>query len=149
MKRYIQADILFLATGALTLLVGLLFYNSTLDIAIHDMYFLISYFLIALILGATFLLFALIYYSFKRAGRPMYRILALMHYFLTVLPILATTLIDYSPSRHLSNQDFRDEMENAEKLNIIISALAFLWLIGQLIFITNILTTIMRKNASR
>lgn len=140
---------LFALTGVLTFSVGLFCLNSTLDINMHDTYFLISYLHVGTVLALTFLSIALIYFMFKRRNRPLYRRLGLTHYVLSILPIFAATLINFEPQRHLANQDFSEEMANVEKFNIVLSASLFLCLLGQVLFVTNIILTLLRKNAGR
>ncbi len=149
MRQYTQTDILFSITGLLILLAGTLFFRSTFNLAIHDTYFVISQTHIAIALCVTFLFFSLLYFIFKKANRPLYKRLGSIHYILTVLPLVATCIIDLLHSRRRAYENFSEEMEIMEKFNIIISISVLLCLLGQLLLVTNIIATLLRKNASR
>lgn len=149
MRQYTQTDILFSITGLLILLIGVLFFRSTFDLAIHDTYIVISQTHIAIALCALFFFFSLLYYIFKKLNRPLYRKLGLMHYFLTILPLVTTCIINSLPSRNRAYENMSEEMENMGKFNIIISISVLLCLLGQLLFVANIIATLFRKKISR
>lgn len=149
MRQYIHTDFLFTISGILILFCSLLFFHSTFDIPIHDTYFVISQTHIAIALCALFMFFALVYFSFKKANRPLYKRLGATHFILTILPILTVSIIQLLPSRHRVYQNMSEEMDNAAKFNVIISISILLCLIGQLLLLVNIVATLIRKNASR
>ena len=149
MKRYLHADFLFTVSGFVILLSGLLFFHSSFDIAIHDTYLIVSHTHIAIALCAICLFFALIYFVFKKMGRPLFQIPGSIHYVLTLLPILTIAVIDVLPGRYIPNQNFSEEMQSAEKYNIIIAVTILLCMLGQLSFLINIGATLFKKGTGR
>jgi heme/copper-type cytochrome/quinol oxidase subunit 1 len=149
MRQYTQTDFLFTITGGLILLIGQFFSNSILDIAIHDTYLLISYMHVAIILCASFLFFAFIYFILKKVNKPLYSVLGWTHYCLTVLPLLSATVINFTPNRHFANQNFNEEMANAERYNVIIVISVLLCILGQFLFVVNIIASLLKRKVKR
>ena len=63
--------LLFSATTALIILLGILTTNETLDIQLHDTYFIIEYLHLAIIISFLTGLTALTYYGLERFKRPI------------------------------------------------------------------------------
>ena len=147
-KKNIKIEFLFALTGLLILLVGLIFFRSTLDIVFHDTYLVISQVHITIGLFVIIGVFSLIYFFFKKIGKQLHELLGLIHYFFTILPLLTVTIINLLLNSHIPNQGFSKEMENAEKINMIIAVTVLFCLLGQVLFFVNIIITLLRKKTN-
>ncbi len=110
--------------------------NSAFDIQNHDTYYVIPIFHPPLISGVIMLFFAIIYflinYLFKK---PLKRILSIIHFLLTLIPLLAILLLLFKldTSRYMNVISF----SRNRSLNIIILSFLGLFILGQVIFLFN------------
>jgi len=145
MKKYFRTEYLFAFTGIVILILGLLFYHSTFDIAIHDTYFVIGHSVVAMILFSFCLFFASVYFLFRSAHKPLQNILGFIHYLFTFLPLIIPVLINTSPHRYHPGDDMSAIMEDDNKLIIFLAIAIVLCGFGQAIFLINIIAALFRK----
>jgi cytochrome c oxidase subunit 1 len=144
-RKYIRIDFLFAETGLLILFCGL-FSKASFDIPIHDTYFVIAYLHVAVAVCLLFHVFALVYYLLIRSGRVPVKTLNVMHYFFSILPaLLMLAFRVFKLGRFAESESMSEEMDNVAKINIAISVTVLLCLLGQVVFLANILVALIRK----
>lgn len=134
-------------SGGLT---GIWLGNSTMDIALHDTYFVVAHFHIVMGTSAMFGMFAGVYHWFpKMYGRFMNRQLGYLHFFLTFFGAYGV----FWPMHYLgmagvprryyafSNYDFTNDFGS---LNIFITVCALIGFGSQFIFVVNFFLSIFR-----
>jgi len=127
-------------TGGLT---GIILADATLDIPVHDTYFVVAHFHIVMGLSAIFGMFAGVYHWFpKMYGRLMNKKLGYAHFWLTLVsgygvffPMHFVGLAG-APRRYYSNTEFAF-LDHIQDLNEVITIFAIIGGIAQLIFFYN------------
>jgi len=134
-------------SGGLT---GIFLGNSTIDIQLHDTYFVIAHFHLVMGVSAVFGMFAGIYHWFpKMFGRFMDPVLGYIHFWITLVSVYFIFWPMYyeglagMPRRYF---DFSGwiSFSQFEKLNIVISSFAFLAFFVQLVFVVNFFRSIFK-----
>jgi cytochrome c oxidase subunit 1 len=130
---------LFISGG----LTGIFLGNSTIDIQLHDTYFVVAHFHIVMGLAAFFGMFAGIYHWFpKMYGRYMNNTLGYIHFFVT---IVASYMIFWPmhylgmtgvPRRYFQFDAFEQFNQYAD-MNVFITVFAIVAFLAQMIFIYN------------
>ncbi len=127
-------------TGGLT---GIILADATLDIPVHDTYFVVAHFHIVMGLSAIFGMFAGVYHWFpKMYGRLMNKKLGYAHFWLTLIggygvffPMHFVGLAG-APRRYYSNTEFAF-LDHVQDLNEVITIFAIIGGLAQLIFFYN------------
>ncbi len=127
-------------TGGLT---GIILADATLDIPVHDTYFVVAHFHIVMGWSAIFGMFAGVYHGFpKMYGRLMNKKLGYAHFWLTLVsgygvffPMHFVGLAG-APRRYYSNTEFAF-LDHIQDLNEVITIFAIIGGIAQLIFFYN------------
>lgn len=137
---------LFISGG----LTGIILGNATLDIQMHNTYFVVAHFHLVMGSSAFFGLFAGVYHWFpKMFGRMMDEKLGYIHFWLTFVGVYLVFMpmhyvgIAGFPRRYYSWTGF-DAFSQFADLNKFISAAAILAFLGQFIFIFNFFYSIWR-----
>jgi len=127
-------------TGGVT---GLVLGDSTLDINVHDTYFVIGHFHIVMGLSAVFGMFAGVYHWFpKLFGRMMNPKLGYIHFFITIIAAYGVFfpmhLLGFAgvPRRYYTNSAF-PMFDSFLDMNAMISVFAIIAFFGQLVFMYN------------
>ena len=127
-------------TGGVT---GLILGDSTLDINVHDTYFVIGHFHIVMGLSAVFGMFAGVYHWFpKLFGRMMNPKLGYIHFFVTIISAYGVFfpmhLLGFAgvPRRYYTNSAY-PMFDSFLDMNAMISTFAIIAFFGQLIFMYN------------
>jgi heme/copper-type cytochrome/quinol oxidase subunit 1 len=89
----------FFGITVIFLILGKLFEKRTLDIQIHDTYFVINYLHIFLALGLLSLIKALIYFGLDKIGMPISSSIGYWHFGLFVIGVIAILGTNYSPQQ--------------------------------------------------
>jgi cytochrome c oxidase subunit 1 len=127
-------------TGGLT---GIILADATLDIPVHDTYFVVAHFHIVMGLSAIFGMFAGVYHWFpKMYGKMMNKKLGYAHFWLTLIsgygvffPMHFVGLAG-APRRYYANTEFAF-LDHVQDLNVVISIFAIVGGIAQIIFFYN------------
>ena len=134
-------------TGGLT---GVILGDSALDINVHDTYFVVAHFHIVMGLSAIFGMFAGVYHWFpKMYGRMMNKSMGYAHFWLTFITAYGVFFPMHFlgmaglPRRYYSNTAF-PMFDNLADINVLITYLAIIGGIAQLIFIFNFFYSIWR-----
>ena len=137
---------LFISGG----LTGIILGNATLDIQLHDTYFVVAHFHLVMGSSAFFGMFAGVYHWFpKMFGRMMDEKLGYIHFWLSFLGVYLVFLpmhyvgIAGFPRRYYAWTGF-DTFSTFADLNMFISAAAILSFIAQFVFIFNFVYSIFR-----
>ncbi|MCC6571960.1 MAG: cbb3-type cytochrome c oxidase subunit I [Chitinophagales bacterium] len=138
-------------SGGLT---GIWLGNSTVDIQLHDTYFVIAHFHIVMGIAAFFGMFAGVYHWFPRMfGRMMNETMAYIHFAIT---FVGSYLIFWPmhflglagvPRRYYTFNEF-EAFAHYGTLNKVISIAAIIVFLGQLIFLVNFFWSIKRGRKS-
>jgi cytochrome c oxidase subunit 1 len=137
----------FFISGGLT---GIWFGNSTIDIHLHDTYFIVAHFHLVMGIAAMFGMFAGIYHWFpKMYGRYMNDTLAYIHFWIT----LAGAYLVFWPMhyqglagmpRRYFNYAIWESFNQFQGLNIMMSVVSMIILAIQLLFIFNFFYSIFK-----
>ncbi|MGB1039535.1 MAG: cytochrome c oxidase subunit I [Flavobacteriales bacterium] len=127
-------------TGGLT---GIILADATLDIPVHDTYFVVAHFHIVMGLSAIFGMFAGVYHWFpKMYGKMMNKKLGFAHFWLTLIggygvffPMHFVGLAG-APRRYYSNTEF-PFLDHIQDLNEVITVFAIIGGLAQLLFFYN------------
>ncbi len=127
-------------TGGLT---GLILGDSTLDINVHDTYFVVAHFHLVMGISALYGLFAGVYHWFPRMfGRMMNKNLGYVHFWITAICAYGVFFPMHFigmaglPRRYYTNTNFPlfDDLQN---VNVIITSFALVGGVFQLAFLWN------------
>ena len=134
-------------SGGLT---GLILGDATLDINVHDTYFVIGHFHIVMGLSAIYGMFAGVYHWFpKMFGRMMNNKLGNAHFWFTIISAYGVFFpmhfLGYAgvPRRYYTNSEF-PLFDNLIEINELISMFAIMAFIGQLLFFFNFVYSALR-----
>ncbi len=138
-------------TGGVT---GIILADSTLDINVHDTYFVIAHFHIVMGLSAIFGMFAGVYHWFPKLFlRMMNKKLGYLHFWTTFIcaygvffPMHFLGLAGV-PRRYYTNSNF-PMFDNLVDINEIVTVFAILAALAQLIFLFNFFYSIFRGEKS-
>ena len=137
---------LFVAGGVTGIALG----NASLDIQLHDTYFVVAHFHLVMGVSAFFGMFAGVYHWFpKMFGRMMDTNLGLIHFWITFISAYAIFIpmhyvgIAGFPRRYYSYTGF-DMFDKFMNIQEFISLFAVLVFIGQFIFLFNFLYSIFK-----
>ena len=142
----------FLWTAAFFLLLQtfftLFFGNPSIDIPMHDTYFVFTASWLLMLLAFQMVLIAVMYWSFEKMKRPLHRELSKIHFFLTIgalilfgIGFIASGFFDNARPR-LSIDGALFDYELLNKYNFIAG---FLLLFAQFIFVINCLRSLFRR----
>lgn len=131
---------LFISGG----LTGIYLGNSTIDIPLHDTYFVVAHFHIVMAMAAGFGMFAGIYHWFPKmwAGRQMNNVLGDLHFWITFVGCYCIFWpmhylgMSGVPRRYFSFQSF-ETFNMYDNLNIFISVSAMVVFFAQVLFLIN------------
>ena len=134
-------------TGGLT---GIILGDSTLDINVHDTYFVVAHFHIVMGSSAIFGMFAGVYHWFPRMyGRMMNQKLGYIHFWFTIIGVYGVFFpmhflgLGGVPRRYYSNTAY-EAFSSFVDINVIISTAAIIGGLAQLIFAFNFFYSIWR-----
>ncbi|MFQ5767497.1 MAG: cbb3-type cytochrome c oxidase subunit I, partial [Acidobacteriota bacterium] len=135
-------------TGGLT---GLFLGQTSLDLFLHDTYFVVGHFHMIMGVAAIFGMFAAAYYWFpKMFGRMMNETLGKIHFFTTFIGVYAIFLpmhtmgIAGHPRRYYDSSDY-SYLQSMQPLHRMVTVAAFFTAAVQLIFLFNIIWTLLKK----
>jgi cytochrome c oxidase subunit 1 len=134
-------------TGGVT---GIILADSTLDINVHDTYFVVAHFHIVMGLSAIFGMFAGVYHWFpKMFLRMMNKKLGYVHFWITLITAYGVFFpmhflgLAGVPRRYYTNSNF-PMFDNLVDINEIVTVCAIIGALGQGVFIFNFFYSIFR-----
>lgn len=142
-------QVLYGLIGVILLVIGLVSTES-IDIAVHDTYFVVGNSQVFFVLTFFFFIFALIVWLFQKIKRPLSVRLMQIHFFVSVISILvAVVLFQYTNS--LSNTQIYTDYSVTDSSNdsfVILGWATIIMLVGllaQLIFVFNVIRSLVRR----
>lgn len=134
-------------TGGVT---GIILADSTLDITIHDTYFVVAHFHIVMGLSAIFGMFAGVYHWFpKMFLRMMNKKLGYLHFWITIVGAYGVFFpmhflgMSGVPRRYYTNSNF-PMFDNLIDINELVTGFAILAAFGQCVFLINFFYSMFR-----
>jgi cytochrome c oxidase subunit 1 len=134
-------------TGGIT---GIILADSTLDITIHDTYFVVAHFHIIMGVFSIFGMLAGVYHWFpKLFGRMMNKKLGYIHFWLTFISAYGVFFpmhflgVSGVPRRYYSNSAF-PIFDNLMDINVLITIFAIIGAVSQVFFLFNFIYSIFR-----
>ncbi|GGB69978.1 cytochrome-c oxidase [Flavobacterium suaedae] len=134
-------------TGGLT---GIILGDSTLDINVHDTYFVVAHFHLVMGISALYGMFAGIYHWFPRMfGRMMNKTLGYVHFWVTAVCAYGVFFPMHFigmaglPRRYYTNTAF-PLFDDLQDVNVLITMFAIIGAIFQLVFLWNFFYSIFR-----
>ncbi len=141
----------FFISGGLT---GIILGDSALDINIHDTYFVVAHFHIVMGASAIFGMLAGVYHWFPRMfGRLMNKKLGYVHFWMTIVAVYGVFFPQHFlglagvPRRYYANTAY-EGFEGLININVLITCMAFLGGVAQLIFAFNFFYSIFKGKKS-
>jgi len=138
-------------TGGLT---GLILGDSTLDINVHDTYFVVGHFHIVMGLSAVFGMMAGVYHWFpKMFGRMLNKQLGYLHFWITIICAYGVFFpmhylgLAALPRRYYSNSAF-PMFDDLVEINEVITVFAIIGGLAQFIFLFNFFYSIFKGSRS-
>ncbi|EZH74373.1 cytochrome C oxidase [Aquimarina atlantica] len=132
-------------TGGLT---GIILGDSTLDINVHDTYFVVAHFHLVMGISALYGLFAGVYHWFpKMYGKMMNKNLGYVHFWVTAIGAYGVFFPMHFvgmaglPRRYYTNSNF-PYFDDLTDTNVLITVFAFIAAAGQLVFLYNFISSI-------
>ena len=132
-------------TGGLT---GLVLGDSTLDINVHDTYFVVAHFHLVMGISALYGMFAGIYHWFpKMFGRMMNKNLGYIHFWVTIIGAYGVFFPMHFvgmaglPRRYYDNTAF-PYFDDLADINVLITVFAIITALVQLVFLYNFIASI-------
>ncbi len=132
-------------TGGLT---GIILGDSTLDINVHDTYFVVAHFHLVMGISALYGLFAGVYHWFpKMFGRMMNKNLGYVHFWITAIGAYGVFFPMHFigmaglPRRYYTNTNF-PYFDDLADVNVLITVFAIITALVQLVFIYNFIHSI-------
>ncbi len=131
-------------TGGLT---GIILGDSTLDINVHDTYFVVAHFHLVMGISALYGLFAGVYHWFpKMYGRMMNKNLGYVHFWVTAIGAYGVFFPMHFigmaglPRRYYTNSNF-PYFDDLADTNVLITVFAIITAAGQLVFLYNFIVS--------
>lgn len=138
-------------TGGVT---GIILADSTLDINVHDTYFVVAHFHIVMGLSAIFGMFAGVYHWFpKMFLRMMNKKLGYLHFWITFISAYGVFFPQHFlglagvPRRYYTNSNF-PMFDDLVDINVIVTVFAIIAALGQVVFLFNFFYSIFRGEKS-
>lgn len=146
MKRHLNPAFLFGLGALFWLLCSVIgfFFHSTLDIAVHDMYFVVGGGMQYWLPAIFYFFIAMIYFLFDRLKRPLNKTLGQIHFF----GIITAVLLSVFSFKFLEGRfcgDFLETLRRARAFNIMLLCAVVILTGTKLAFLVNIVVAIVRK----
>ena len=134
----------FWLVSIIILLIGLSNIDGTLDINVHDTYFIISHFHVAIILFTIYFIYGLGYWLVQeKFKKTLIKTLTILHSVILIGSFLAYQIVIFY-ARYFPSNDF-PLFDDYQTINITILVCFFLCLIALPIYITNLTISVFRK----
>ena len=145
MKNLIQKPyLIFLSIIPVTLFIGIIYGDDTLDINVHDTYFVISYYHIFELTSIFLGVLSFGYWIIHITNRKLIRWLTKAHIIITIGGLLLMYLISLIPCYDYSNSSspmFDDLLDP----NLLLTSILLIIILGQFFYFINIIIGVFRK----
>lgn len=140
-----KPDLIFFLSIPVILLIGIMSGGATLDINVHDTYFVIAHFHIAVLISILFGIIGVGYWIMKKANRKLSKWLNWTHIVLTIGGLIAIFGISYLSLGSDTHSQF-PYFDELERKNSILTSIIFIVIFGQLMYLINLIIGIFIKN---
>lgn len=155
MIRKLQPELLY-STISVLLIISSFFSSETLDIAVHDMYFVIAVWQLFLGLAFIFLMFAGISWLCRKINKPLVKRLSFVHFFVTVI-VIATLVVliilssTTEPARYYDYSVYDGFLPTSDLLdyNTWMVIMIIIGLLTQLLLFLNIVISLTSQRKNR
>ncbi|NAS32527.1 hypothetical protein GTQ40_16210 [Flavobacteriaceae bacterium R38] len=130
---------IFLFTIPIIILIGILNRDTTLDINVHDTYFVIFFFHLAMLISILFGIIGLGYRIMKETNKRLSKWLNLIHIGLTFGGVIITS------TSMLFYRDEVTEYKFNNNMNLIITLITLFTILGQIVFPINMIYGLRKK----
>ncbi len=129
---------------------GIFLADVPTDISLHDTYFVVAHFHYTIIGGEIFALFAAFYFWFpKMTGRMLSERLGKLNFWMMFIFFNTTFLPMFWAGLHGMNRRIATYQNDLATVNLFISISAWFLGLSFLVFVINVLRTLLSKNATR
>ncbi|MFS4469707.1 cbb3-type cytochrome c oxidase subunit I [Maribacter sp. 2210JD10-5] len=135
--------LIFFIAAAVTMLVGILSRDATLDINIHDTYFIIGYLHLAVLISIFFGLIGLGYWIMHKMNKRLSMWLNWTHILLTIGGLIVLFMTPYF-SFTFKDQSAFPLFDELERKNLIMISTISLMIIAQFIYLINLIIGMFR-----
>ena len=141
----------FWSTAIIILILGFIVYDpdKTLDVNVHDTYYVIAHSHLTVITAVFYFLSGLPYFIFKLLKRKPYRVFTVIHLAVMVGGFIAYYIISFIIRAMATKNEFPVFDNTAERLNMLAILSFFLVVLVQPLFLVNILIGTFRKQDNK
>ncbi|MCL6295430.1 cbb3-type cytochrome c oxidase subunit I [Jejuia spongiicola] len=135
-----KPHLVFLLSIPMIMLIGFINGEAALDINVHDTYYIIAYIHLAILISILFGIIGLGYWIMLETNRKLSKLLNLIHITLTIggfIAIWITSLILTESAEY--------EFDDIGKRNLIIALILFLMILGQFLYIINLIIGLFKR----
>ena len=144
-KLITKPDLIFFLLIPVILLMGIMSGDTTLEINIHDTYFVIAHFHVAVLISILFGIIGVGYWLMKKSNRKLSKWLNWTHIVLTIGGLIAIFRIPYLSLGSDTQSQF-PHFDELEKKNSILTSIILIITFGQLMYLINLIIGIFIKN---
>ncbi len=146
----LRTDILFAVTAIVSLIGGLIVFNGTVDIALHDTMLIIDEKHLVFVVSGLLMLCSLVYFLFLKSNKPLSEKWGRVHFMLTFLSVFAGVLtFMYIQGKGVNRYtDTVDAFEVQEKVMAdlqFFQGIIIMFFVAQFLFSINIVTTLAKR----
>lgn len=150
----IPTIVLLYGMTAIILLITSFFIDGSLDISMHDTYFIMSHTFLIIILAVLFAVFASISLGVDKLGRRLSPVLNWFHYGITI--VCLAIIVVYIKGMTLQPDTYYDysvlneieENESSMSMNEWLIIIVLVFILSQLLFLINVIRAFMIKKKS-
>lgn len=136
----------FLTSAIVFAILSLVFAKQTLDINLHDSYFIVSWHYLLILNAVLAALTGIIYYLFFRFYKPLGLNLGIIHYMFVLMSIITLSYavnITTQPINYTSSYN----QIIVRSTEVLLIAVAF-FIAGHFLFLINIIRTLLKRKVS-
>ncbi|WP_158655338.1 hypothetical protein [Flavivirga eckloniae] len=140
----------FWIAAAIIYISGFIYYGteSVIDINIHDTYYVMSCFNLMTLLTLTLIFIGFGYWIFFKFTIQLYKLLIFIHILISIGSILSFILVQIYFDNINPNPNF-PLFNDSSNGSIALLTIVLLFLVGQLIFIINLIISLIRKSINQ
>lgn len=136
-----QPHLSFLGAIPILMMIGIFSKDATVDINVHDTYYVIANFHLATLISILFGIIGMGYWLMLKANRKLSKLLNLIHIIITFGGILLIFILSQLFRESIMEYNFNNN------LTLVIYAIAGIVIFGQIIYLFNIISGINKYTA--